>query len=112
MQRFKVFFEQKCNIYLTFTKNKCIINVTYILHIEVKGGLTLPNIENRVKTYRLKKGITQETLAELIQVTRQTVGLIEKGEYNPTIYLCLKLSEDLETSLDQLFNMEEKNEKR
>ena len=67
----------------------------------------MPNIQNHVKTFRIQKGITQEALAELIGVTRQTVGLIEKGLYNPTIHLCLKLSEVLDATLDQLFKVKE-----
>ena len=67
----------------------------------------MPNIENSVKEYRIKKGLTQEELATMIEVTRQTIGLIEKGLYNPTIHLCLKLSHILEVSLDQLFNIKE-----
>lgn len=65
----------------------------------------MPNIKNNVKAYRIKKGITQEALAEMIEVTRQTAGLIEKGLYNPTIHLCLKLSQILGASLDELFNI-------
>nr|WP_318036514.1 helix-turn-helix transcriptional regulator [Candidatus Contubernalis alkalaceticus] len=42
-----------------------------------------------------------------MSVTRQTIGLIEKGQYNPTIALCLKLCQVLDKSLDQLFWLEE-----
>lgn len=39
---------------------------------------------NRVKLARVEKGWTQSQLAQYVQVTRQTIGLIEKGKYNPT----------------------------
>ena len=64
-------------------------------------------IRNRVKISRIEKDLTQEELAERIGVTRQTIGLIEKGSYNPTISLCLKMCKVLEKSLDELFWMED-----
>lgn len=54
--------------------------------------------------------MTQEELAESVGVTRQTIGLIEKERYNPTIALCLGLCRSLGTSLDELFWMEEDDE--
>ncbi len=63
-------------------------------------------VRNRIKVARVEKGFTQEELAEKVGVTRQTIGLIEKEQYNPTIVLCLRLSQVLSKSLDQLFWME------
>lgn len=69
-------------------------------------------VKNSVKQSRMEKHITQEELAEKVGVTRQTIGLIEKEKYNPTISLGLKLSKVLNKSLDQLFWVEEEaNEK-
>jgi len=62
-------------------------------------------IENTLKLARVAKGLTQAELAEAAGVTRQTVGLIEAGKYNPTIKLCLILASILDRSLDQLFSM-------
>ena len=64
-------------------------------------------IENNLKVARVSKGLTQAELAEAAGVTRQTVGLIEAGKYNPTIKLCLILGSILERSLDELFIMKE-----
>jgi putative transcriptional regulator len=58
---------------------------------------------NRVKLARVEKGLTQAQLAELVGITRQTIGLIEAGKYNPTIKLCLRIAQVTEKSLDQLF---------
>lgn len=70
-------------------------------------------VKNLVRLNRLEKELTQEELAEIVGVTRQTIGLIEKGHYNPTITLCLNLSRVLGKGLDHLFWMEEtENEKR
>lgn len=59
---------------------------------------------------RMEKGITQQELANNIGVTRQTIGLIESGNYNPTLKLCLTICYKLGKTLDELF-WEEENEK-
>ncbi|TVP94570.1 MAG: transcriptional regulator [Acholeplasmatales bacterium] len=70
-------------------------------------------MRNAVRVFRMDLGLTQEELAEQVGVTRQTIGLIEKEKYNPTISLALSLSEALGKSLDDLFWMEtSKHEKR
>jgi putative transcriptional regulator len=60
-------------------------------------------IENRLKLARVEKDLTQQGLAELAGVTRQTIGLIEARKYNPTLKLCLILAKITEKSLDELF---------
>ncbi len=70
-------------------------------------------IKNAIKQSRVESGLTQEELAESVGVTRQTIGLIEKEKYNPTISLALNLSQVLGKSLDRLFWLEESDyEKR
>jgi putative transcriptional regulator len=64
-------------------------------------------VRNRVKLARVERGYTQLELADLIGVTRQTIGLIEAERYNPTIALCLRLAQALEKSLTDLFWTEE-----
>ncbi len=61
---------------------------------------------NKLKLARVENGLTQQELAELVGVTRQTIGLIEAGEYNPTIKLCLLLARAINKSLDELFWIE------
>ena len=60
-------------------------------------------IENRVKLARVAMNLTQEQLAELVGVTRQTIILIEAGKYNPTLKLCLMIKKVTSKSLDELF---------
>jgi putative transcriptional regulator len=60
-------------------------------------------IANRVKLARVGVGLTQQELAEQAGVTRQTIGLIESGRYNPTLRLCLTLAKITGKSLDELF---------
>lgn len=56
-----------------------------------------------LKLARIEKDLTQQELAELVDVTRQTIGLIEKGDYNPTLNLCIKIAKALDRTLDPLF---------
>ncbi len=74
-----------------------IFNGRYILHS--KRVLTA----NHVKHYRLMAGITQKELAEKTGITRQTLSLIEKGDYNPSLKLCLNLCYALNQTLDTVF---------
>ncbi|MAT42351.1 MAG: transcriptional regulator [Anaerolineaceae bacterium] len=59
--------------------------------------------DNRVKLARVEHDLTQEQLAEKIGVTRQTIGLIEAGKYNPTLKLCLMIAKVTGKTLDDLF---------
>lgn len=60
-------------------------------------------IQNCVKLARTEKGLTQEQLADLVGVTRQTIILIEAGKFNPTLKLCLILTKVTGKNLDELF---------
>jgi putative transcriptional regulator len=62
-----------------------------------------------MKLARVEKDLTQQELADLVGVTRQTIGLIEKGDYNPTLSLCIRISKALNRTLDQLYWEDEKN---
>lgn len=57
----------------------------------------------KLKLARIEKNFTQQELADQVEVTRQTIGLIEKGNYNPTLNLCIKIARALDRTLDQLF---------
>jgi len=57
----------------------------------------------KLKIARIEKRLSQQELADLVEVTRQTIGLIEKGKYNPTINLCVKISKVLDKTLNDLF---------
>ena len=56
----------------------------------------------RLKAAREAKDLSQQQLADLIGVSRQTVNAIEKGDYNPTIRLCLAICRALDKTLDEL----------
>ena len=58
---------------------------------------------NKVKIARIEKDLTQAQLAQKIGVTRQTIGLIEKNEYNPSLQLCVAIAKTLDKTLNDLF---------
>ncbi|MCP8967662.1 helix-turn-helix transcriptional regulator [Ectobacillus ponti] len=60
-------------------------------------------MENRVKAARMQRGLTQQELADRVGVTRQTISLIEKGKYNPTLRLCLEICYVVGQTLDEIF---------
>ena len=69
---------------------------------------------NNVKLARVEVSLTQQELADKAGVTRQTISLIEKGEYNPSLNLCLEICYAVNKSLDDLFWVDKergKNEK-
>lgn len=57
----------------------------------------------RLKSARAGKDLSQQELADLVGVSRQTINAIEKGDYNPTIRLCLAICHVLGKTLDELF---------
>ncbi len=57
----------------------------------------------KLKAARAAKNLSQEQLAQLVGVTRQTIGMIEAGNYNPTLNLCIAICKALDRTLDELF---------
>lgn len=57
----------------------------------------------QLKLARVEKNLSQGQLAEEVGVTRQTIGLIEAGNYNPTIRLCIAICRVLDKTLNDLF---------
>ena len=57
----------------------------------------------KLKAARAAKDLSQEQLAQLVGVTRQTIGMIEAGNYNPTLNLCIAICKALDRPLDELF---------
>lgn len=65
-----------------------------------------------MKSKRVLLGLSQEDLAKSIGVSRQTIILIEKEKYNPSLKLCIAICKTLNTTLDELFWEEEESERR
>ena len=64
-------------------------------------------VNERMKRARLGKGLSQQGLADALGVSRQTIIAIEKGDYNPTIRLCIGICRVLGLTLNDLFWPEE-----
>lgn len=64
-------------------------------------------MRNSVKVERAKKDITQEKLAELVGVSRQTINSIESGKYVPSTLLAMKMSFVFQIPVNELFDLEE-----
>lgn len=57
----------------------------------------------KLKAARAGKDLSQQALADLVDVSRQTIAAVEKGDYNPTINLCIAICRVLDKILDDLF---------
>lgn len=57
----------------------------------------------RMKIARIEMDMKQDDLAEVVGVTRQTIGMIESGKYNPTLNLCISICKVLNKTLNDLF---------
>ena len=66
-------------------------------------------MENRLEELRKKAGITQEMLAERLEVSRQTIGSLESGRYNPSISLAFKIARFFGVNIEEVFIYEEEN---
>lgn len=64
-------------------------------------------MKNTIRVARAEQRMTQQELADKVGVSRQTINAIEKGDYNPTIKLCLAICRSLGCTLDELFWTEE-----
>lgn len=62
---------------------------------------------NRLKEYRSSKGINQSELGKLAGVSRQTISLIERGDYSPSVTLALKIARIFQVSVEDIFMYEE-----
>ena len=71
------------------------------------GKEVRPPLKNRLEELRKARGIKQEELAEALEVSRQTIGSLENGRYNPSILLAFKLARYFGTTIEDIFIYEE-----
>lgn len=64
-------------------------------------------MKNRLEQLRKERGIKQEELAAILEVSRQTIGSLENGRYNPSIVLAFKLAKFFDLSIEEIFIYEE-----
>ena len=86
---------------------KIIVKMTLIL--VRKGACHMP-LGNRLKELRAAKGLNQQGLGSLVGASRQTISLIERGDYNPSITLALRIAKVFGTTVDEVFYLTEEEE--
>ena len=64
----------------------------------------------KLRLARVEKQLSQQELADRVEASRQTIGLIEKGRFNPSLSLCIRIARALDRTLDELFWEEEEDE--
>ena len=67
-------------------------------------------MKNRLEELRKAKGVKQEELADILEVSRQTIGSLENGRYNPSILLAFKISRYFGLPIEEIFIYEEGTE--
>ena len=67
-------------------------------------------MKNRLEEIRKARGVTQEELAASLEVSRQTIGSLENGRYNPSILLAFKISRYFQMTIEDIFIYEEETE--
>jgi putative transcriptional regulator len=64
-------------------------------------------MKTRIKEYRAKHGLTQEKLAEMVGVRRETIIFLEQGKYNPSLKLAHNVARALRATIDELFTFDD-----
>lgn len=64
-------------------------------------------MKNRLEEIRKNRGVTQEELASALEVSRQTIGSLENGRYNPSILLAFKIARYFQMTIEEIFIYEE-----
>ncbi|MBQ1410617.1 MAG: helix-turn-helix transcriptional regulator [Oscillospiraceae bacterium] len=68
-------------------------------------------MKNRLEELRKQRGIKQEELAAILEVSRQTIGSLENGRYNPSILLAFKIARFFDMPIEDIFIYEEETER-
>lgn len=70
---------------------------------EETGVGQMADKNKKMKIARIEKDLSQDQLAAIVGVTRQTISMIESGKFNPSLQLCISICRALDRTLDQLF---------
>ena len=81
--------------------------IAYMLQIKEVEMSRQPEepIFNRIEELRSAKGLSRQQLADAVGVHYQTVGYLERGEYNPSLSLALKIADTLKTEVGEIFSL-------
>jgi len=74
-----------------------------LFSITKENSLYMSEFKSYLKDYRLKAGLTQEELAEIVKVRRETIIRLEAGKYNPSLKLAIDISRTLKTPIEDIF---------
>lgn len=85
-----------------------------IIRLEKESKLSIRSrngyvVKNRLEELRKQRGIKQEDLATALEVSRQTIGSLENGRYNPSIMLAFKIARYFQMSIEEIFIYEEES---
>lgn len=75
----------------------------------IQGGA---GMKNRLEEIRKEHGMNQEELAEALEVSRQTIGSLENGRYNPSIILAFKIARYFDMTIEDIFIYEPKEDRK
>ena len=68
-------------------------------------------MDNNLEAFRTRKGLTQQDLADRVEVSRQTIISLERGRYNPSILLAHRLAREFGVSIEELFIFDKEEKK-
>lgn len=72
-------------------------------HVQQNEETELRQVRTRIKEFRVRQNLTQERLAEIAGVRRETIVFLEQGKYNPSLRLAYNVARALNASIDELF---------
>lgn len=68
-------------------------------------------LHNRLKEYRARIGVNQQEMGQLVDVSRQTISLIERGDYSPSVTLAIKIAQVFDAKVEDIFEyVEDEND--
>ena len=106
------------NLFLTFFFCKMTKIINFLTNMLVKKKKMCYNVrklrekekgmlKNRLKELRARDGLNQTELAKLAEVSRQTISLLERDEYTPSVVIALKISQIFNETVESVFRLEE-----
>lgn len=85
-----------------------IVIMTFIIVKTIMGsGGAIVGLKNRLKEYRARDNLNQSDLGKMVGTSRQTISLIERGDYSPSVILALRIAKVFGTTVEELFLYEE-----
>ena len=93
-----------------FVNVRLFVTRIVVKNREYSNEVKKVGLSNRLKEYRSSLGLNQTELGKLAGVSRQTISLIERGDYSPSVALALKLAQICEVKVEDIFQLREDEE--